>query len=299
MPAFFDVWMVGGAFLDAIFGKFQEHQNAAIMDRRKPDTPSMYLTDRFNVKLSTYHSSSQPAISRILNATIEALNTEHRLPKMLIIIIDKDIINDLKDEDFDYGANKCLTLNINWLFKQIDIAVRRTRLQILEKRPGAVNGNDPKIIYVQMVIRVEHYKNNSKMAKICGLRSKFNELLSEAAGRFNAYILSIRSCTGPEYFDHLGNLSAKGKDAFWWELDELIEKFEANQVKLLPCTRLDQHSNNRINRRFPHQHSFHRQRSNRNAHSETLDERSNHFISEATGYDKRCQSSSDRCFVLP
>ena len=291
MLAFFDVWMVGGAFLDAIFGKFQEHQNAAIMDRKKPDTPSMYLTDRFNVKSSTYHSSSHPAISRILNATIKALNTEHRLPKMLIIIMDKDIINDLNDEDFDYGANKCLAMNINWLLKQIDIAVRRTRLQILEKKPGAVNGDDLKIIYMQMIRCVEHYKNTSKMAKVCGLRSKFNEFLSEAAGRFNTYILSIRSCTGPEYFDHLGNLSVKGKDAFWWELDELIEKFKANQVKLLPCTRLDQCNNDRINRRIPNLQSFNRQRSSRNARYLTQDECSNHFISEAMGYDKRCLSS--------
>ena len=73
----------------------------------------------------------RPAIGRMVNATIEAINQEKKLPKYLIVIPDGDIIRDI--EDFDYGANRFLAKQINWLVKNINLAVRRFHLQLLEK----------------------------------------------------------------------------------------------------------------------------------------------------------------------
>ena len=101
-------------------------------------------------------------------------------------------------------------------------------------RPGIVNGNDPMVIYVTMVRRVERYPEDSKMAKLCTFRVKFNDLLNEAVGRKGNYVLSVRSCTNPSNFNHWGTLSMQGKEVFWQEIDQLIEKFENDKVKLEP-----------------------------------------------------------------
>ena len=107
-------------------------------------------------------------------------------------------------------------------------------MQLLEKRPGAVIDSGPTTIYINMIKHIEHYPEQSKMAKMCTLHGKFNDLLNDLAAKKNNRILSIRSLNSQHYFDARGNLSRAGKEAFWWELDNLIQKFESNKVKLLP-----------------------------------------------------------------
>ena len=91
------------------------------MDRRviKP-----YLADYYNVKGYFYRHSHlmTSATARILNSTTEALNDNQRLPRFLIVAIDKDMINDL--QDFEYGSTKNLESLIHWITRQIDITVR-------------------------------------------------------------------------------------------------------------------------------------------------------------------------------
>ena len=66
------------------------------------------------------------------------------------------------------------------------------------------------------------------------LCAKFNDALNDAVAKVDQYILTINSCSQYKHFDKKGNLSLKGKHDFWWELDDLIDRFEANRVKLLP-----------------------------------------------------------------
>ena len=66
------------------------------------------------------------------------------------------------------------------------------------------------------------------------LRAKFNDALNDQAAKVEHYIMMINSCNSFEHFDMKGHLSRKGKACFWWELDDLIEHFESNKVKLLP-----------------------------------------------------------------
>ena len=281
-------------------------QNLNLMDRKKSDIPQLYIRDCYNVKQFCHQNIPQrPAIGRMVNATIEAINQEKKLPKYLIVIPDGDVIRDI--EDFDYGANRFLAEQINWLVKNINLAVRCFRLQLLEKKPGAVNGNDPMIIFIPMISRVEHYQKGSKMANICSMKTKYNELLNEVVAHFEYNILCIRSCRSPDDFDIRGSLSSKGKSNFWWELNELIEKFEMGKVKLLPRPSFD-------HRRFrvDNQHGTNGNR--RNTISEAWgsneverSQRSNvhhspqfsNFIANATRSFHRPTSRSNRRFPLP
>ena len=106
---------------------------------------------------------------------------------------------------------------------------------MIDKRPGLVPNNyQTKIIFVKMLKRVGKFHPDSRMFQICNLRAKFNDSLNDAVAKVDQYILTINSCNTYDHFDRLGNLSPKGKTAFWTEIDELMAQFEHNKVKLLP-----------------------------------------------------------------
>ena len=67
---------------------------------------------------------------------------------------------------------------------------------------------------------------HSKMAKVCKMRRKFNEIINEIAARQGNKIINLRSCYNWEDFDRMGNLSARRKTALWHKMDDIIERFE-------------------------------------------------------------------------
>ena len=123
--------MVGDGFLNDIFGAYQTLEYQAFRNKK---LTQFYMSDYFNVKHfcnpTAMGVSSRNATARIINSTIEALNSSNILPKMLLVIMDKDLIESINL--FDFGACKVMVQVVNWLTWQIDILVRRKRLQILE-----------------------------------------------------------------------------------------------------------------------------------------------------------------------
>ena len=74
----------------------------------------------------------------------------------------------------------------------------------------------------------------SIMSQVASWRPKFNHVLNDAVAKFDPRILTINSCSTFEHFEKKGALSQKGKEEFWMELDDLIQRFDVNKVKLLP-----------------------------------------------------------------
>lgn len=228
-------------FLCEIFNSFQALVNQAKLDRK---IANPYLADYYNVKAFFYRRSHlmTSATSRILNSNIEALNDAHRLPRFLVVALDKDVITHLKD--FDFGATKNLEAIVNWLTRQIDIITRRKRLQFSEKKPGAIGSrHHPTIIYIEMLRQAVGFDRKSKMAQCCSLRMKFNQALAEAAVKQNHRIISIRDCSAFDHFYMQGNLSSKGKLSFWKEIDNLLERFDKGEISL---NHIMHHNNNRF-----------------------------------------------------
>ena len=223
IEALFDAWFLGDNFLREAYGTFQGMLNKAKLNKKNWQP---YLLEFYNPKGYYYGISNWigSATSRILNKLIKALNENDRLPKYIIFMIDKDIISNLKELDF--GATRNLWNLLNWLTRQIDIAICRKKLQINEKKPGAVIDNHPTVIYINMIRRVEHFHMHSSIAKVCKMRSKFNEIINEIAARQGNKIINLKSCYSLQDFDRLGNLSARGKTMLWQEIDDIIERFE-------------------------------------------------------------------------
>ena len=125
-------------------------------DKKKPKPTPPYLEEFYNIQ-GFYQQSSQVsdyATGRIYNSVIDSLNANDRLPRFLVVVIDKDILHDI--ETLDYGVAEAIAFLTNWLTRKIDIAVRRNRFQIEAKKPGAIGcHSDPVIIYVDMIYRPE------------------------------------------------------------------------------------------------------------------------------------------------
>ena len=87
-----------------------------------------------------------------------------------------------------------------------------------------------------MVRRAEYYSIGCRLGRICAARPKFNESLNLAASQNGHRIMNVTTCDRPEHLDNCGNLSEKGKKEFWKEVDFLMERFDRDEIKLLPTT---------------------------------------------------------------
>ena len=89
------------------------------------------------------------------------------------------------------------------------------------------------VIFVRIVRRVGNFNELSKMYKAAELRVHFNDALNNAVAKISQRILTINSCNAYEDFERGGRLSPKGFKAFWHEVDNLLDRYEWNKVKLL------------------------------------------------------------------
>ena len=157
--------------------------------------------------------------------------TNHRLPRFLIIALDKDLLSDL--DVYNYKVDKMIRETTCWVVRQVELLIRRKKEEILDKKPGAIYSGDPTVIYVRMFRRVDNF-GRTRLQEIFSLRSHFNDALNDAVARADQRMLTITSCNTSEHFDQKGNLSIKGRHVFWQEIDDLLERFDKDKIKLLP-----------------------------------------------------------------
>ena len=180
-----------------------------------------YIQEYYNVSCLTNDDLNTRTIGCIVNALTDALSKKHKLPRLILVVINKDIIADI--DVFDHQAVRMIRDAVDWFTRQIDILIRRKRLEIVNRRPGAIFDDDPAIMFVRMLRRADlHLRRGSKLDETYVLRAKFNDALNDAAARKEHNILTVNTCNIASHFDHLGNLSDKGKTDFWLEIDEQI-----------------------------------------------------------------------------
>ena len=151
---------------------------------------------------------------------------------MIVLVLDKDIIDDvgIYDDDAEDEIGRCL----DWLFRKIKTAIRRKRMEMIEKKPGAVYDTDPRIMLVDMIRQPFEFPVSSTMHGAMTLRRKFNTMLNDAANHFGFNHMYIEACTREAQYDLMGNPNNEGKVDFWEEINNLIKKFDKKKLKLLP-----------------------------------------------------------------
>ena len=227
MTAIQDAWFVGDDFLRESFDTYTNLKTGSKIQRKKPP----YLFEMYNV-LGYYQSvrSMVPGLARILNSFIEGLNKRLRLPKYVIISLDKDLMSLIRGRP-EFGIFEILTTTLEWLVKQISTLIQRKRIDLFDKKPGTLAKDPPKVVWVKMLRRPA----DSCFEQICAFRGKFNKALESVlfeSSYKDHYILTINA--EPADFIATGSLNGIGRIAYWKEVDACMRKFDKGEINLRP-----------------------------------------------------------------
>ena len=228
--AFFDVWFIGDATLDDAANTLRVMISEAT-ENRKLAQP--YLNEFYNIHIFTENRLSENVLAHTLNALSHAVNERKRLLRFLVILLDKDIISAFNVFEDDIVTSICDA--VNWFVCQISVIIRRKRFDLITAKPGSIYRAYPAIVFIRMIRRVDLlFHRGSKLDLIYSMRAKFNDALNHAAARIDQHMMTINSCNTGAHFEHLGDLSSKGKKVLWYEVDDLLERFDKKDIKLLP-----------------------------------------------------------------
>ena len=141
-----DVWLIGDEFLRRIHHNLQEWKS----DQSSTNRPLPYICNQYNVSAWYDSPLTNNHTGRIYNSFIDGLNSNPKLPKYELMIIDADII--IGSNHLDYGIMHIIKEQLDWLFSKINKAIHRRQEDLKAKRGGAVSSSfEPRLIWVSMI----------------------------------------------------------------------------------------------------------------------------------------------------
>ena len=185
--------------------------------------PKPYIFNYFNI--SSHYITTGSGIrgmARLLNPLIHGLNEEAFLPKLIVVILDVDMLKYLAIK----GKASSLVIGsmLHYAIMQFDLYIERRKQDLASKCLRALFPADtyPKIIWVRIP------KRPKAIAKdIFSNRGKFNLILEERLfdGKESShFIISIE--VPQDEFPITGELSSADKSSFWREISEGLKKFD-------------------------------------------------------------------------
>ena len=116
--------------------------------------PVPYIFKNFNVNPSYTNKGFRTGINILVDPLVEALNTNHQLPKYILVTPDKDLLPHVK---WGNGVSVEIGAALHYVIKQHDIQVKRRRQSLMQKKPGAVLQDEfPKIVWVRMLKQLQN-----------------------------------------------------------------------------------------------------------------------------------------------
>ena len=198
--------------------------------------PHMFRYYNVDARFSPPVSLNRSFMARMISCFIAALNEKPKLPRYVLIIIDKDWFESSKIVEF--GVGKAVNTAIQWLLDQISRAIEIHKENLYNRKPGALaTGSEPRLIWVAMLKRpIIH---DAKWAAIYSLTWKFNEILEQViACDRRSHILKPNLPGDASLFDIWGNLTASGKIDYWCEIDKQVRDFNCSKTDLKPMAKM-------------------------------------------------------------
>ena len=111
-----DIWILRDGFLYDTFTSFQA--NCHQTKREKKEQP--FMNSYYNVKFFFQHplSNIRHVETRIFNSLVEGMKNYEKLPKYIIVILEKDLIESIGK--FEFGAKISMGRAVDWLIDQMD-----------------------------------------------------------------------------------------------------------------------------------------------------------------------------------
>ena len=178
-------------------------------------------------------------MAKMFNAILEGLNSKEKLPRYVLVMLDKDLIQNLNY--FDYGEYNMFTMCLKWLVKNIGRVFEERREDLRWKKPGSLsNATEPRIIWLTMITR-PIIMGDEIFGKIFSAKAKFNKVL-EAVLFENKYnhIMFVDNVYEKHHFDKYGELTNAGKSEMWLEINHEMRLFDQQILNLKPRCDEDQ-----------------------------------------------------------
>ena len=216
VEAIHDLWITGSDFLKEIINGLHALKTAATVNNKEPP----YVFQQFNI-INQQAKYIDIGLLKFINPLIRCINEENKLPKILVILPDRDILTILQKEDAISAM--VIGASLHYIVKQINVTIDRYKQQLVAKKPGALLSEEfPKIIWIRMLKRPKIQSNLTLFHNVYNLRGKFNSILEERLQDGNAPNHYLMSTDIPEgEFDISGNLTSAGKSMFWNEFNKV------------------------------------------------------------------------------
>ena len=218
-----DVWIVGDSFLREINAGLLAFRTAAQVHKK----PRPYLFEQYNV--TSYYASSTrlvtSTLARIINGLIEGLNNEEnkRLPKFVIFIVDKDVLESLKY--CDYGVQRLIHGVLQWIINEAQKLLETRREDLRNRREGAVALTTPtNFIWVKMLERPGFCQSFGR--NFLSLAWKFNSTLQSFFKENEIQTSLIDITIDKTDFTINGDLTSGGRYNFWKKFLEHFRRID-------------------------------------------------------------------------
>ena len=225
-----DCWIVGDKFAFQAFPSFRNMKTAATITKKKP--PYLYQFYNISSYCTNQLSHNRNGMSHILNSFIEGLNNNLKLPKYVIFVPDKDLVEN--HDHFDFGAQTIFDMTLESLFKKVNMAITRRREDMFYKRPGSLASYfEQRVIWLKIINRPT--TGDKKMREKMILREKFNNTLeTQFPKEKQMFIMNIDAFESDDaqfLFTATNELTSDGYVTFWSEVTKMM-KFEYDEISL-------------------------------------------------------------------
>ena len=239
IKAFKDLWILGDSFIREMFhtlramkfrpGQIRNDSNANL---------EPYIHRKYNVR--AYYNKNQfsqeNALARLYNALVKGINDNAKLPRIILVIPGVEFFNSINHKD--YGVSLMIGKCIDWYLTNFQREIRTRKMDIYQKRIGAVEHLEPKVIWVKMLIE----GNRSST-----LIDKFNAILEQGLFNSGSGFIMETLRFHPALWDRNQKLNHDGRIQFWQHISRIIKGFDKQQTRfdLLPKSVINhQHTNN-------------------------------------------------------
>ena len=230
MAAVKDVWLVGDRFVKINFHEVETMVREA--KQAKHDAP--YLNRYYNIKPQFSSSLSKNIFSRLADMIVEAVNMCQRLPRFIIILLNKDLLTavcnvqhgfiDLTQMDSDIAQV------LDWVITLFSRHINTLKTDMYYKKPGSATAAEPKFVWVKML--PQNVKD-----KVEFFRYRFNQLLEDKiTAKKHHYILDAAAIVHDGTYDKKGDLTTSGVYDLWHEISQQLDLFDKFKLELKPIT---------------------------------------------------------------
>ena len=161
------------------------------------------------------------ALQRLQNTFIRAVNDSNELPRMILVFIDRDLLNALGREFIDDNIERPYGRIIDNFTSFVYRTISTQKLDLYNKRPGSVSPSEPKVIWVKTIQRY------NPRDVICTVTEKCNEVLEESlASKRHFYVMAVDSMLHHDFFDRNFGLRVGSVIELWNDVDKQVELFD-------------------------------------------------------------------------